>query len=232
MKWRPQSALGTSSYLEIMNLLLLLAALLALASCVDDSTGPEVLPAGSVRIGTQVWTSKNLNASRFRNGDSILYVTNARDWVAAGKSGTPAYCYTDDIASNDTMYGKLYNWFAVNDPRRLAPAGWHIAADLEWETLVKYAGVNPGLKLKNVTGWVGWAGGGAGTNDFGFAALPAGYRGKAGAFYLVGVYGEYWTSTQEDSANAKQRFVYCNDSLVYAVYNEMDRGLSVRLVRD
>lgn len=108
-----------------------------------------------VKIGNQIWMAQNLNVSRFRNGDSIPHAKSAEDWEKAGKEQKPAWCYYNNEPTNESRYGKLYNWYAVNDPRGLAPEGWHIPSDLEWKQLTDYIGGNvmAGKKLKSTKGW-------------------------------------------------------------------------------
>ncbi len=91
--------------------------------------------AQTVTIGSQVWASKNLNVSTYRNGDIIPHVQDQNAWA---KLTTGAWCYYDNDPSNEAKYGKLYNWYAVNDPRGLAPVGFHIPTHEEWLTLTDF----------------------------------------------------------------------------------------------
>jgi uncharacterized protein (TIGR02145 family) len=79
-----------------------------------------------VTIGTQIWTDTNLDVTTYRNGDLITYATNAVEWNAATDAGIGAWSYYNWDPANGAIYGKLYNWYAVNDSRRLAPSGYHI----------------------------------------------------------------------------------------------------------
>ena len=110
--------------------------------------------AQTVTIGTQVWTSKNLAVSKFRNGDAIPLAKTNAEWQLAGQNKQPAWCYYENNGENGTKYGKLYNWDAVNDPRGLAPAGFHIPSDAEWTILRQYLGVDSaGIQMKSISGW-------------------------------------------------------------------------------
>ncbi len=123
-------------------------------------TAPIPTPSGpykTVTIGSQVWIAKNLEVSTFRNGDAIPQVTSDAEWEAAGKNKQPAWCYYDNDAKNGTKYGKLYNWYAVNDPRGLAPAGYHVPTDAEWTTLDNFLGDDAGKKMKSTSGWESWS---------------------------------------------------------------------------
>lgn len=81
------------------------------------------------------WCQNNLNADKFRNGDDIPHANTPELWKKAGKDGTPAWCYYDNNPANGEKYGKLYNWYAVNDPRGLAPEGEHIPTDQEFDEM-------------------------------------------------------------------------------------------------
>ena len=112
-------------------------------------------PIKGVAIGSQVWMSTNLNVSTYRNGDVIPQVQDKDTW---DKLTTGAWCYYENNAANGTKYGKLYNWYAVNDARGLAPAGWHIPTDGEWTVLSTYLGGEDvaGKKMKSTSGWESW----------------------------------------------------------------------------
>ena len=156
---------------------------------------------GVVTIGTQVWTSKNLDVSTFRNGDVIPQVQDQNAWE---NLTTGAWCYYDNDASNGTKYGKLYNWYAVNDPRGLAPNGYHIPTAAEWTQLSDYLGgeSEAGTKMKSTSGWVE---NGNGTNSSGFSGLPGGSRYNRGAFLNIDSSGYWWSSKEGDALYAWNR---------------------------
>ncbi len=110
-------------------------------------------PIKGVAIGSQVWTSTNLNVSTYRNGDVIPQVQDRDAWA---ELTTGAWCYYENNPANGTKYGKLYNWYAVNDARGLAPAGWHIPTDQEWTVLENSLGDDEGKKMKSTSGWESW----------------------------------------------------------------------------
>jgi uncharacterized protein (TIGR02145 family) len=117
----------------------------------------------SVKIGTQTWMAENLNVSTFRNGDTILEAKTDEEWNKAGQDKKPAWCYFNNDPKNGVKYGKLYNWYAVNDPRGLAPSGWHVTTDAEWTTLENYLGDEAGNKMKSKSGWKNYTSGGSKT---------------------------------------------------------------------
>ena len=121
--------------------------------------------AQSVTIGTQVWTTKNLDVATFRNGDAIPQAKTDEEWKAAGDKKQPAWCYYENKTANGTKYGKLYNWYAVVDYRGLAPAGWHVPTDEEWTILSTFLGGEDvaGKKMKSTSGWNSYTTGGSKT---------------------------------------------------------------------
>jgi uncharacterized protein (TIGR02145 family) len=198
-----------------------------------------VLP--SVTIGTQVWTNQNLSVARYRNDDIIPQVTDATQWAALT---TGAWCwYNNDSATYAATYGRLYNWYAVNDARGLAPQGYHIPSEAEWNKLVKYldAGADTtclgctqstiaGGAMKSTTGWN--APNTGATNSSGFAGLPGGYRNFGGTFNNVGSLGNWWSSTEASTGSAWSRYLNYDDSNAGRATNTKSLGFSVRCVRD
>ena len=148
-----------------------------------------------VKIGNQIWMKKNLDVSTYRNGDPIPNVTDTAAWNTLTMG---AYCYyNNDSATYAAVYGKLYNWYAVNDPRGLAPVGWHVASDKEWLTIGDLLGgdkvAGRRMKEKGHAHWVGSDS--SATNSSGFTALPGGFRLGHNNFSGVGSLGFWWTST-------------------------------------
>ncbi len=184
--------------------------------------------AQTVTIGKQVWTTKNLNVSTYRNGDEIPQVQDEKAW---GDLTTGAWCYYNNDASNGTKYGKLYNWFAVNDPRGLAPKGYHIPTDLEWTELTDYLGgkSEAGTKMKSTSGWYN---NGNGTNSSGFSGLPGGYRNYNGPFYYIDYVSYWWSSTEYNTNNAWNRYLNYSNGNVYRYTSYKRNGFSVRCLRD
>jgi uncharacterized protein (TIGR02145 family) len=214
----------------------------------------------SVKIGTQTWMAENLNVERFRNGDLIPQAKTNEEWEKAGKEGKPAWCYYDNDPKNGAKYGKLYNWYAVNDPRGLAPAGWHVTSDAEWTTLGDQLGDEAGNKMKSTSGWNGYGckrcdGGssqfkanctsckgtqanstdpfsGNGTNSSGFSGLPGGSRSNSGGFSSVGDGGCWWSSTELNTSIANLRVLTSIIDSLSIIKSSKALGLSVRCLRD
>jgi uncharacterized protein (TIGR02145 family) len=185
----------------------------------------------TIVIGTQQWMEKNLDVMTYRNGDVIPQVTDATEW--AGLT-TGAWCWYSNSADNGAIYGKLYNWYAVNDPRGLAPQGWHIPTDEEWTTLKSLLGgeLVAGGKMKT-TGTTRWTTPNtSATNESGFAGLPGGIRNVNGTFVDVGVSGYWWSASEFSSTDAWGRYLFnFSGRLLENILNKKN-GFSVRCLRD
>ncbi|MCX6832719.1 MAG: fibrobacter succinogenes major paralogous domain-containing protein [candidate division Zixibacteria bacterium] len=201
----------------------------------SDSTGTVTDYDGNVyqtiKIGGQWWMAENLKVTHYRNGDPIPNVTDGGIWFGLT---TGAYCnYTNDVGYVAT-YGRLYNWWAAADSRNIAPAGWHVPSDAEWQTLVDYLGGSAvaGGKLKEV-GTTHWYPPNTGaTNESGFSALAAGLRDAYGAFTGMGWDAFFWSSTERESYMAWSRHLDYQGSQVDRPSNPEKSGFSVRCVRD
>ena len=185
---------------------------------------------GTIRIGPQTWAIANLNVSTFRNGDSIPEVRTNKEWVTIGESGKPAWCYYNNDPANGLKYGKLYNWYAVNDPRGLAPVGWTLSSDADWAKLIYYLGGQEvaGIKMKSTGGWIE---GNNGTNETGFIGLPVGYRIENGTFLNFGSIGTWWSSTESNSLSAIDHYLSLRSSLSRSS-SPKQRGESVRCIKE
>ena len=210
-------------------IILLMALQTSLVAATPGDPKEEVL--GSVRIGTLYWMSVNLDVDTFRNGDPIPEARTAEEWQRAGMSGAPAFCYYQNDPANGKRYGKLYNWYAVTDPRGLAPEGWHVASDQEWRQCTTYLGGEDaaGTKMKSQTGWLE---DGNGTNSSGFSGLPAGCRDLNGTFANLGTMAFWWTSTPWNSDLAWYRCIDQSPWYVYRTNYYKANGYSVRCVQD
>jgi len=196
--------------------------------------------AQTVTIGSQVWMTKNLDVSTFRNGDPIPEAKTDKKWKKLGESKQPAWCYYNNDPANGAKYGKLYNWYAVNDPRGLAPEGWHIPSDAEWTQLMDFlGGVSiAGVKIKSTSGWNDYFDkNGNGTNTSGFNGLPGGFCmengsiwGDAGSFHWVGRYGCWWSSTETNTNDAWYRSPEYKGGNVARNHHNKQAGFSIRCI--
>ena len=186
----------------------------------------------TVQIGNQWWMAENLKVTRYRNGDSISHVTNNAEWAALT---TGAYCEYENNIVNVATYGRLYNWYAVDDNRNIAPAGWHVPSDAEWQTLAEHLGgvAIAGGKLKEVS-ITHWNSPNTGaTNESGFTALPGAKRSPDGFFDYMGRLAYFWSSTKFSSSEyAGSGKLQYNISWILLSNSKKLSGFSVRCVRD
>jgi uncharacterized protein (TIGR02145 family) len=134
------------------------------------------------------------------------------------------------------IYGKLYNYYAVSDPRGLCPKGWRVPSEKDFTELVQHLGGEAiaGGKLKDV-GTTCWLTPNLGaSNESGFSGLPGGKRSSTGNFGSKGNIGSWWTSTknQNDTAWSISLFSFSGGNAVYKYYNDLSEGLSVRCLKD
>jgi len=182
-------------------------------------------------IGTQVWMVENLKVSKYGNGDPIPNITDSITWINLTKG---AYCDYKNTPANSITYGKLYNWYTVNDNRKLTPAGWHVPSDEEWTILTTFLGGESvaGGRLKEA-GTLHWNTPNAGAdNSSGFTALPGGARGMDGSFFTGGQYGHWWTATETDDATAREFSMDYNKTIVTSGNLFKIFGFSVRCLKD
>ncbi|NOZ76049.1 MAG: hypothetical protein GXO90_11875 [FCB group bacterium] len=182
----------------------------------------------TIKIGNQVWMAENLRVTHFRNGNLIPNVYN-NTWMDITAGAYTKYNNDDNIIAT---YGLLYNWFAIADSRNLAPVGWHIPSDEEWQELIDFlggSGISGGkLKESDTTHWdnpnIG------ATNESGFTALPGGRCD--GDFYFLNSHGYFWAATDFDSVSAWVRILEHSSAKVYRFSYVKQTGLSVRCIKD
>ena len=206
-----------------------------------------------VKIGNQIWMNKNLDVDKFRNGDKIPAVKSDKEWMEAHRRKQPAWCYYYEDPNSFSgrslkknidikNWGKLYNWYAVNDKRGLAPVGWRIPRENEWVELINILGgqINCGEKLRSKSGWGKAV---KATNSSGFNAFPSGYRNTVFGFMDGTTDAAYWTSTIDKSSvstnSMSAKSVFLNYGLYEVFRNNVDfnsypvgSGLSVRCIKE
>ena len=192
-----------------------------------------------VTIGTQTWMDKNLNVDTYSDGTPIPQVTDQTAWEALT---TGAWCYYNNDPANEAIYGKMYNWYAVagiHDAdslvypdlrKQLAPSGYHVAFTQDWDTLIAFAGGNSiaGGKLKSI----GWSDAPESTDEYGFGALPGGYRISDDNFDNAGVESLFWTLSDNDPDTSPYYNFTNSNTNVYISNFPKSIGLSVRCVYD
>lgn len=197
----------------------------------------------TIIINGQEWMQQNLAVSKYRNGDAIPHVLSTTTWSNTTNGG---YGYFNNNIANNATYGKLYNWYTVNDSRGVCPTGWHVGTDAEWTSLINFIDpVAGGGNNNNVAGGkmksTGTVEGGdglwlapnvQGSNMSGFMGLPAGYRDYGGGYYTQGEFGYWWTATEATAGNVWFRFLYNGDFAVSRSSDLKRYGFSIRCVKD
>ena len=240
--------------MKVTRLLFLLVFLIGMSSCVEKTpAGPDDMVESdpvtdvdgnvyrTIMIGDQIWMAENLSVTHFRNGDPIPNVTDSMHWTDTYE---PAYCEYNNSTSFVQHYGRLYNWYAVQDPRNIAPEGWHVPDDSEWSELetflgmdsvavndIRWRGENQGVQLKEIgTAWDSLDTGA--TNESGFTALPAGYRRFNGRFDYIDYTAFFWTTTEYEELQGWFRALRCDYTNVYRYANLKEYAFSVRCIKD
>jgi uncharacterized protein (TIGR02145 family) len=215
----------------------------------------------TVRIGNQVWMAENLRVTKYNDGSDIPLTTSASNWIYSA----PKYCFYKNITNADSVrkYGALYNWFVLSsaNPKNIAPTGWHVPTNAEWDTLQNYLirkgynwdGTTTGNKIaKSLAAQTDWPtqdttpGGvyrligsiGAGltmNNKTGFSGLPGGARHENGTFVSQSNTGYWWSATEYDASFAPYYYldgnIYPGDDDLICYSTRKQWGFSIRLVR-
>lgn len=190
----------------------------------------------TIKIGDQLWMTENLKTTHYRNGDEIPNIIHSSQWKDMSYG---AYCSYNNTESYIDDYGLLYNWYAVNDDRKIAPSGWHVPTDEEWKELEMHLGM--ARRTADSSGWRGSLEGNGlksaakwgGSDVSGFMALPGGYRGSNnGLFYSEGDVAYFWSSTMDNSVNAWVRILGSVKANVGRFYLGNKHGTSIRCVKD
>jgi len=200
----------------------------------------------TVLIDNQCWMKENLKTTKYRNGTNIANPTDNSAWQ---NNTTGAYVWYNNNISNKDIYGALYNWHAVNNSAGLCPTGWHVPTDAEWTALTTYVSSQPAYLCNSNTIYIAKAMAGK-TNWYGstntcavgnnlnannatnFTGLPGGYRNTNGAFYGIGYYGDWWSSTETNAGTAWYRNLNYGNGTVGRYYDYKAYGFSVRCLRD
>ena len=211
----------------------------------------------TVSIGAQCWTTTNLKVTKYNDGSVIPDLTGSTSNPWATSGARTGYVATGVTGVYVGTFGYLYNWYAVNDSRKLCPTGWHVPTDAEWTILIQtldpmqavtsgnvstFTGVQSataGTVMKSdvtnssVGSGLGWNPGSPGTNTSGFSVLPGGYRFYDGSFNYISYYAFFWSATENDYITAWSRNLYYNFGVVYR-FNFFDKtfGAAVRCLRD
>ncbi len=197
----------------------------------------------TVLIGEQCWFAENLRSENYDNGDAIPSGLSESEWqstssgavVVYGEGSSDCNDYSPDGDACDEAwslneYGRLYNWYAVEDTRGLCPSGWHVPTDEEWTVMTDHLGSASvaGDQMKTTYGWFN---GGSGTNSSGFSGFPGGDRNFFGVYNGAGNYGVWWSSSPIGSV-AWSRYLSFHYESVLRYDNQLRNGFSVRCIQD
>jgi uncharacterized protein (TIGR02145 family) len=188
----------------------------------------------TIVIGAQEWMAENLKTTIYNNGEPIANVNESNLWADLATFSLGAWCYYNNDSQYDCPYGKLYNWYAVADPRNICPTGWHVPSDAEWTTLTTFLGSESaaGGKMKG-TGLQYWASPNASaTNESAFSGLPGGFRGQDGTFNYIFSSGFWWSSTDFNADYGAGIILGFNNSNIVSITNGRQTGFSARCLRD
>lgn len=209
------------------------------SSTTNTTLPPSIIPGKEILICNQVWTTENLNVETYSDGITpIPQATSDADWLSKGQNGIGAWCYYGNNSYNGTILGKMYNWYAVNDPRGLAPIGYHIPTDAEWTILTDcLLGESvAGGKMKSMS--EGYSIGewnppnSDATNSSGFTALSGGLRYIGGTFDQIGLYTAFWSSSENNTTTASSRYLLHNYGSTSRNDYLKGAGFYVRLIKD
>jgi uncharacterized protein (TIGR02145 family) len=202
-----------------------LACVVTCPTTVSDIDGNEY---NVVKIGNQCWMQENLKTSKYNDGTSIPTGLSDVAWEATTNG---AFAIYDNVVDNNTTYGKLYNWFAVNTGK-LCPDGWHIPSDEEWIELTDFLGGEAvaGGKMKSTSSWE--LPNTDASNSSGFSGLPGGNRYFDGSYNSIGLSGQHWSSTETDANIARILYLYHDSGIVGRGSRGKKDGTSCRCVKD
>lgn len=185
----------------------------------------------TVKIGDQVWMAENLKVTKYRNGNPIFHIADAAKWA---KTNDGAYCIYNNDSTLANTYGNLYNWYALNDSRNIAPEGWHIPTHKEIAELIRFLeGDTTAARKLKISGPEHWLNYNFSSNETKFSAKPGGYRfGGDGGFHTAGSNGYWWTTTQSFEMFAWSPRLYEGFADVNRESYYMNYGMAVRCIKD
>jgi uncharacterized protein (TIGR02145 family) len=193
---------------------------------IDGNTYP------TLTIGNQCWLKENLKTSKYADGSPIANISDKTVWA---NTTSGAWCWYNDSAKYEPIYGKLYNWYTVNDSRKVCPAGWHVPSKTEWEELINaVGGSNVAAGHLKESGTTHWDTNSGADNSSNFTALPGGVRtDTGGSFMYLGSQGHWWSSTPDGSFAYQTDINTLYNYLAYPILRKsIKNGFSIRCVKD
>jgi uncharacterized protein (TIGR02145 family) len=186
----------------------------------------------TVTIGSQCWLGENLKVTRYRDGSAITEVTDDLAWKDLT---TEAMCSYNNDPENDATYGKLYNWFVVNDPRGICPDGWRVPADSDFRILMEYLDPDDefaGGRMKEA-GTEHWLAPNEGANNSsGFTGLPGGMRFREGQFDHLGLRGLFWSNREDGNFEGYFMTLTYDTPVAHRTHIFKQSGFSCRCIKE
>lgn len=195
----------------------------------------------TVKIGEQIWMAENLKVTHFRNGEPIPFISNNDEWYSFSSLKKGCWCYPENSAENNEVYGKFYNFFALTDSRNICPTGWHVPTKDEWTKLVASVGGSSiaGVKMKEANNTRWGQSDMVADNSSGFTGIPSGSRLFNGLFNGISIMeGNWWSATETMSVYgyAPEAFAIRlgngNENIIYQEHTPEGDGYCVRCIKD
>ncbi len=211
----------------------------SLFRCGDPITDVDGNVYRTVQIGDQCWMKDNLATETYNDGSAIPTGLSNSAWQATTSGAFAVY---DDDPANKALYGLLYNWYAVDDPRGICPDGWHVPTDDEWNSLISFIdssacggctgashSLTGGIAMKaSAADAASWDG----SNTTGFSGLPSGDREVDGGYRNLSTGGYWWSSTGPTITSSWLRVLYTGSDAVTRTNANQKNGLSARCLID
>jgi uncharacterized protein (TIGR02145 family) len=190
----------------------------------------------TIQIGSQIWMAENLRVTKFKNNITIPNISDSLQWAGIYDNNTQAHAlaYYQNDPSNNSVYGKLYNWHAAVNTNGICPQGWHVPSDGEWTILTNFLGgesVAAG-KMKSV-GISYWKSPNVeATNSSGFSALAGGLRYYYSSFDFLFDFGTWWSATADNTTRSWARYLSYEYGSVFRTSSIKENGFSIRCLKD
>lgn len=219
---------------------ILILSIFIFFSCTDsEEPQADQIPSNGIQIGNQIWMKKNLDVKTFRNGDPIQESKTTEDWIRLYNEKKPAWTTFEWDENSEKNYGVIYNYYAIIDPRGIAPEGWRIPTSTDFFNLVEFNGGKNSapIKLMSRDLWVE----NPGNNESGFNATPGSEIWIGGSFGFKNEYVTYWTTSSNISGNPilfgisclpQRRVYFVEDEPLQRLIELQKAGLYIRCIKE
>ena len=228
---------------DLLSLLSVFGSCETQAFACGDPVSHQGYDYATVLIGEQCWFAENLRSESYENGDAIPSGLSDSEWVNTSSGAVAVYGAGNSTCNNFSPdgdacdeawslseYGRLYNWFAVDDARGICPSGWHVPTQGEWTVMTDHLG-GAGIAGGQMKTDYGWYVGGNGTNSSGFSGLPGGYRNLHGDFYSAGDNAGWWSSSL-NGYSGWLRYLGSSNEQALQTSQSAQYGFSVRCIKN